>query len=152
MNGDAANIGAAAFYLSGVQPSPDVEPESSPSFANGQRRLDRPGGSVEGREEAVPGRLYLFACEASELPANHGVVCVEELSPRSVPRTSSHGGRVDDVGEEDRRQDPVVGGLDALPGQELLDLTNQRFGILLPRVVVGAFQLHQSRPEILVAA
>src|SRR2546425_7154610 len=66
-----------------------------------------PRGTVEGGEEAVPGRVHLAAAEAYKLAAHELVVALEELAPGAVSQLGRPLARADDVGEEDGREDAV---------------------------------------------
>src|SRR2546423_11251893 len=90
VDGDAADVIAADFDLAGVDAAADVEPELTGGIADRTGTLEGPGGSVEGGEEAVAGRLDLAASEAYELAADGRVVTVEQITPAAgahPPRT-----------------------------------------------------------------
>jgi hypothetical protein len=73
-----------------------------------QRGTDRPGGAVERREERVAGRVHLGPAETVELTAHDGPVALERALPAVVTGGRGPRRRPDDVGEQDRREHPVV--------------------------------------------
>jgi hypothetical protein len=66
-----------------------------------------PGGPVEGRQQAVPGRVDIAAPVPFDLPAREMVVPGEESRPAGIADFGQPLGRADDVGEQDGRKDPV---------------------------------------------
>ena len=90
------------------------------------RASDRAGGPVERREEAVAHRLHRAAAEARQLAPDRRLDRLEHVAPAAVAQLRRALGRVDDVGEHHRREDPLGVGGPARAGQELLDLVEQR--------------------------
>src|SRR5206468_5668421 len=90
------------------------------------RAADRPGRPVEGREEAVAGRVDRAAAEANELAAHELMVALEQLAPSAIAERGGALTGADDVGEEHGSEHAV--GLALLPAtrvpafpQETLD-------------------------------
>ena len=108
-----------------------------------QGAADRPRRSVEEREEAVARRPHLAAAEARELIADPSVMRLEHIRPRRVPELPRPLGGPHDVGEQHRRQHSVGLGPGSDPGQELLDLAQDRVRVADPGEVVIAGQLHK---------
>jgi hypothetical protein len=79
-----------------------------------------PSRSVEGRKEAVAGRVDLGATVPREQATNGRVMALDELTPAPVAEFHGRRGRVHDVGEQHGRQHPIeLGGLS-------LELTDER--------------------------
>jgi hypothetical protein len=70
-------------------------------------RTSSPAGTVEHGQETVAGRTNLASTETAQLATHEGMVALEEVPPRSITVLSRKAGRPDDVGEQDRGQDPV---------------------------------------------
>src|SRR6266542_3488648 len=130
VDGDAADLLVDKLALAGVQPGAHVEVEvpdpvaHCTGTANGARR------PVEARKEPVAGRIDLPPAKASELGADDVMVLLQQDAPAAVAERSRPGGRVDDVREENRRQDAVR-----------LDLPRFAFGDLVEK----ALELCQQR-------
>lgn len=101
--------------------------------------------AVEGGEEAVAGPLHLAAAVEAELAADDRVMALEQLAPVAIAELRGAGGRADDVGERHGREHAVVLARRPGPGEELLDLVDDRVGVAEHRQVVGALELHQPR-------
>ncbi len=69
------------------------------------------GRAVEDRQEPIAGGAHLASAEAVQVVAEADVVAAQEILPGSVAHPLEHGRRVDDVSEEDRRDDPFAGTL-----------------------------------------
>ena len=87
--------------------------------------------AVEAGEEAVPGDVELGSTEAHQVPADQGVMALEQLPPCTIADLGCLGSRADDVGEENRGQDAIL--LRLLPtaclphlSHEALDLSGDR--------------------------
>src|SRR5262249_27548203 len=63
MDGEPAEILAANLALSGVEPAPKPDPERPGGLDNLLGAANRPGRTVEGGHEAVPGGVDLLAPE-----------------------------------------------------------------------------------------
>jgi len=66
---------------------------------------------VEPRQKSVAGRLDLDTPEAGQLAAEYCVVRIEKLTPASVTHGLRTFGRIDNVGEENRREDALAADL-----------------------------------------
>src|SRR6185503_1857614 len=67
---DAPQISVRDLDLAGVDPGPDLHPDSTDRLDRRDRATDRPGRSVEGREEPVAGRVHLPSAPAIELASD----------------------------------------------------------------------------------
>ena len=118
------------------------------------RALDRSTGPVERGEEAVSGGIDLIATELRETPANHRVVAVEEVTPRTVADLRRALGRADDVGAENRREHAIATRKRGLDGRQLSRLTHgDVVGVVVDPVVdtpEGRRQLDESRSRNLL--
>src|SRR5262249_4753072 len=134
----AADVVADRFDLAAVDPGADLDPAAAQLALDRGRAADRPRRAVEGGEEAVPHRLHLAAAVDGELPADGGVVALEQVAPAQVAEPGGGLGRADDVGEEDRRQRALDAVGAATADEEFLDLV-QQLGLVADREeVVGA--------------
>ena len=79
MDCDSADVLAAQFDLSGVNPGADFDPEGSDSVPDCAGAIDRAGGPVEGGQRAVAGCLDLDAAKTAQLRAYDSVVAVEQV-------------------------------------------------------------------------
>jgi len=95
------------LHLAGVDAGADLKVERADRIDDLLRTSDRSSRPVEGREEAVAGRVDLASPVASEQPADRPVVALQQLVPRSVSELESLPCRADDVGEQDRGEDTV---------------------------------------------
>src|ERR687895_2915586 len=141
MDGDAPDVVFEHLDLARVQPRADLNAERSDALADGDRRADSAIGPVEGGEHAIAGAVHLPSAMSIELPSDDDVVGMEELPPPAVPHPGGFLSGPNDVGEQDRGQDPVRlwGGAD--PGDELLNLAHHRVLVSGPDKVVRARQL-----------
>src|SRR4051794_723553 len=109
------------------------------------RAADAARRPVEGCEEAVADGLDGGAAMVAELLSSCPLVRLEELAPAAVAQLGGGPGGVDDVGEQDRGENPVaLGGL-AAARQELLDLAQHALAVAEPGRVVVARELGQLR-------
>src|SRR5262249_4316775 len=106
-HGDAAELLSDDLALARVQAGPDLEAEVAHRALDRGRAADRADRAVEGREEAVPGRVELAALKAVELRADDPMVTLDEVRPGPVAQLDSPDRRVDDVREQDRREHGV---------------------------------------------
>jgi hypothetical protein len=78
-----------------------------------------------GRQKTVAGGIDLAPAEARELPADHGVMLVEQITPPPVAERDGALRGADDVSEHDRGHDPIR----LLPAsgarEKLLDLVDE---------------------------
>src|SRR6266508_4268832 len=145
-----------------VRSRPDERPEYTLADARGSRRgdgeeaplarhafervstpvlaADRPGRAVEGGEHAVAGRVDLPPAEAPELPAHSRVVAVEQRPPAPIADGGSALGGGHDVRKEHGGEDPVQLRVVTNPGEELLDLVQDRVTVSEREDVVIAGQ------------
>jgi hypothetical protein len=107
MNGETANIWAVKFYLSGMNPGADINPEGSRSLNYRQRAMNSTRRAIEGGEETVAEALDLVAAKAVQGLANDLVMRSKHRVPTLVAKRLSPfcGGNY--VSEQDRRQHAV---------------------------------------------
>jgi hypothetical protein len=82
--------------------SPDVDAQRAHARGDLGRAPDGARRAVEGRDEAVAGRVHLPAAEPFELRPDQTVVRGEELQPFLVSHPGGQFGRPDDVREQTR--------------------------------------------------
>ena len=116
------DLALVELALAGVDARADVEPELADALDDRLGAADRPRRAVEGREEAVAGRVLLLAAVARQLAADEGVVTLEQLAPGTVAELGRPRVEPDDVGEEHGREDRVRNLGRRLAGDEPLDL------------------------------
>ena len=97
------------FDLARVDSGTERESEPGRLVDAGCSRPDRSLGAVEEREDAVAGLLDDPAAQSVHLRLAQLVEGRDRLAPPRIAHPLGRGGRVDDIREEDRRQDPVVG-------------------------------------------
>ena len=115
----AADLRVDLLYLARVHAGSDPSPRGRTASAIA-RASHGPSRSVEGRKEAVAGRVDLGATVPREQATNGRVMALEEPTPAPVAEFHGRRGRVHDVGEQHGRQHPIeFGGLS-------LELTNER--------------------------
>lgn len=123
VNGDSTDGVPTQLHLSDMDSSADFETERPHLGAD---RLGAPHPArraVKDREQPVPGAVDQPTAEPVEDLAREPVVTVEQLSPLPVADLGQLRGRVDEVGEEHRREDPLVSGRRLLiRGEEPHDL------------------------------
>lgn len=129
--------------LTRVHSGSHVEPEYTQRFANLESAANGPSRTVEDREEAVAGGVDLLAGEADELTTYCIVVRSEERRPSSVAKGLHSLGRPDEVGEENRGEDPIRRRSWANSRKERLDLVDDVVGACGRHVIVPA-QLDES--------
>ena len=122
---DSADVLAAQFDLSGVNPGADFDPKGCESVADRAGAIDRAGGPVKGRQRAVAGCLDLDAAKTGQLRAHDSVMVVEQVPPALVAEFCRSCCGSDDVGEHDGRQHPLEAGRGTATGQELGDLFDE---------------------------
>lgn len=114
MDGNSTEPPVLEFALSRVHPGPDLEAEVDDVVVESTGEGDRDRGDLERREEAVSGRIHFPATERDKPGAESGVVIPQQIGPRAVTELNQAGGRIDDVGEQHRRQDAAREGLEVL--------------------------------------
>jgi len=131
--------------LAGVNAGPDLDSERLHALDGGGRTPDGAAGAVEHREETVAGRVNLASPETGQLATHEGMMALEKLSPRSITVLSREPGRPDDVGEQDRGQDPVGFGHRPGAGNELEDLADECVLVTGPHQLIRPGKLHVPR-------
>src|SRR5436305_9932698 len=101
-----------------MQAGPDFDLQLRGLVGYRARAADRSRGPVEARDEAVPRLLDLPTSEALQLRADERVVPLQQRAPSSVAQLGRVFRRVDDVGEQDGREDPVGGPAGACAGEK----------------------------------
>lgn len=129
MDGDTADVLAPYLDLTRMQAGTD-DAEIAHGVPKGGGAADGPSGTVEGGQDAVAGELHHSASEALDVATGHLVVLVEEVLPAPIAQLTGPLRRRDDVGEQDRGENPVVLDAPANARQELLDLADHRLGFL----------------------
>src|SRR6266480_1148026 len=81
VNRNAAEVIPDQLALACMKSGPDLDAEFARLPNDRARAVNRARGTVETREEAIPGLLYLAAAEALELRANERVVAFANLAP-----------------------------------------------------------------------
>jgi hypothetical protein len=89
--------------------------------ANGHGAADRSLRAVEHCEEAVARGVHLAASKAIELYADDGVMRVKQRAPVTVADLGGPARRVDNVGEQHGGENPIIGHVCMLAGEELSD-------------------------------
>ena len=107
VDGDPADVVVADVELPGVEAGPDLDADAAQLGPEGQGAADRPAGPVEDRQDAVAGALDPPAALAADQPPGRLVVGVQQLPPPLVAGRLGPLGRPDDVGEQDRGQQPA---------------------------------------------
>ena len=145
VHGDPADVVAADLALAGVQSGAHLDAERLHRVADRHRAADRPLRAVEHREEAVTRRAHLAAPKTRQLCPHHGVVCIEQRMPVTVAHLRRPPRRVHDVGEQHRGENPIIGHLCLMTGEELGDLLERGSPRFDEVVQVAARQLNVFR-------
>src|SRR6185436_2522233 len=98
---------AGALALACVHADPYVEPEVVYGGAEGRGAPDGARRPVERGEEAVAAVVQRLTAMPRDLPADDGVMPVEQLAPGAIAEGRSALRRADDVGEEHRGEHAV---------------------------------------------
>src|SRR5918992_1227765 len=122
---DALQLTLAAILEGDARAGTDLDAERRDGIGQRHRAPDGAGRRLEGREEAVPGRLDLAPPKALQLGADEPVVLVEEIPPPPVAHRGGEGRGLDDVGEQQRGEDAIWIGARASSREELLDLVHE---------------------------
>src|SRR5207302_828841 len=142
MDGHAADVLADQLALARVHADADLHAELTRLRGDRERAPQRARGrAFEGREEAVAHGLDLATPEAEELLADGVVVAREEIAPAAIAELCGTRGGVDNVREHDRQQRPREVATAAGPGEELLDLLEDRVHVAHERKRVAALEL-----------
>ena len=107
MHADAAPATLAPFDLAGVDGGPHLEAQPADDVVEREGAAQRPGRCVEGGHDPVAGALDVLAHPSVHLRLRHLEVPVHKLAPGAIAHLGGLGGRLDDVGEQDRGQDAV---------------------------------------------
>lgn len=141
---EPADVGAEQLDLARVQTGADLDAQAAGAVDHRPGTADSARRPVESREEAVPRLLHFPTAERLDLRAHQRVMPREQIAPGPVSELGRAAGRVDDVGEQDRREDAIgLAGL-ACPRQELLNLVGDRLDVAGHRQVVGAGEFHEA--------
>ena len=108
VDGDASHVRAHELHLSDVHSYPDLEVELRGMPVQRSRTVQRTRRPLEPREHPVAGRVDLPSAEPLELAATRLEELGEKRSPARVAELRRKCGRVDEVREEKRRQNPAV--------------------------------------------
>src|SRR5438445_3949094 len=147
MDGHAADVLADQLALAGVHADADLDAELPRLGGDRERAPQRARGrAFEGREKAVAYGLDLATPEAQQLLADGVVVTREEIAPAAITDLCGTRGGVDDVREHDRQQRPREAAAAAGPGEELLDLLEDRVHVAHERKRVVALELDVAGP------
>ena len=99
VDSDAGDVVLADLDLAGVEAGANGEVELLHRRLERDRAGHRATRTVEGREDAIPGRLHQVPVVFGDDPACHGVVTVQQFRPGPVTGLRHGRRRVDDVGE-----------------------------------------------------
>ena len=113
------------------------DPQAGHVLAQRDRAPQRPRRAVEDGEDAVAGRFHQPSAMRLDPRASGGVVLVQQRLPSFVPGRRGPLGRAHDVGEQDRREDPVLLRDRVRARQEPLGLGQDRLGALEEREVIA---------------
>src|SRR5207237_9950795 len=142
MDGHAADVLADQLALARVHADADLDAELARLRGDRERAPQRARGwAFEGREKAVARGLDRASPEAKELFADGVVVAREEIAPAAITELRGTRRGVDDVREHDRQQRPREAAAAAGPGEELLDLLEDRVHVAHERKRVAAVEL-----------
>ena len=143
----APNVVADELDLAGVETRPDLQAEGPERIRQGQRAADGAGRAVEDGQEPVAGGADLASGVARQLIAYPGVMSVEHVGPGGVGELGGALGGAHDVREQHGREHPVGLGLGPCPGQEFLDLAEDRIRVADPGKMVVPVELDDRRPR-----
>src|SRR5262249_11442013 len=135
---------ARELHLARMDAGAHVEPEPGEGIANRERAAYGSRRTVEEGEKPVACGVDLFAAEPGKLAPHEFLVPSEAPGPGVGAEFAEPGGRPDEVGEQDRGEDPVTDMRGPHTREELLDLVDDVVG--LPERHVGvSFKLHKAR-------
>jgi hypothetical protein len=100
--------------LARVDAGADLEAEVGDLVVERACERHRVAGDAEGRQEAVPCRIDLATAEPRQPIPEPCVVGPKHLRPGPVTELAHPAGRVDDVREQERREDAMSEGLEVL--------------------------------------
>jgi hypothetical protein len=84
VNGETSDVFTDQFYLAGVNPSANREPQPGDRLPNCAGAANRPRGTVKHGKKSIAGGLYLAPAKAVELAPRLLVVLEEQLVPGGV--------------------------------------------------------------------
>src|SRR4051794_9839857 len=91
VHGDPRHLAVDELALARVEAGANIDAELPNAVDDRPRAADRPRRAVEGSEEAVSRGVDLAAARACELPADDGVVALEQFSPAAVAQLGHAG-------------------------------------------------------------
>jgi hypothetical protein len=106
-HGDSRESPTVRLNLAGVKPCPKLKPLPAHRLADRPSAAHGAGGAVEDSKEPVAQALDLTPAKPGELSARHMCVLLPNVTPTVVAHRRRLRGRVDDVGEQDRREDAM---------------------------------------------
>lgn len=122
MNGETSDVLADQFYLAGVNPSANREPEPGDRLPNCAGTANCAGGTVEHGKKSIAGGLNLAPAKAVELTPRLLVVFEEQLVPGGVAQAPQMRGRIHNIRAEQRGEHAIpVGGRSKKPRTRELD-------------------------------
>lgn len=130
MHRNAAHIVGADFDLPGVKAGADFDPQRPNRGDQRQRAMDGASRPVEGGKKSIAERLDLGAPEARQLAAEYRMMGVEQLAPTLVADGLRALGRIDNVGEENRRQGALAANRGLHTGEKFGDLVGDLFDVV----------------------
>ena len=133
MNRNAAQLLAHRLTLARVDSGADIHTQLLQIRRDGRSRADRARGTVECGQKTIARRIDLAPTKAPEVRANDRVMSLEQVAPLAVTKLDGLSRRVDDVREQDRRENAIGFWSMARAGEKLLDLTDEAVDITGPR-------------------
>jgi hypothetical protein len=109
MDGNSGDVVAAAIAFAGVHSCAHIQAKLAVAIDRRDRAPDRAGGHVEGGEDSVARRVDLAATKTHERSADALIVRLEQVAPGIIADFGQDRGRIDDVGEHDGREYPLLG-------------------------------------------
>src|SRR4029079_14904418 len=103
MDSDARHVVVEEFDFAAMKTCPDLDAECVHPIAKRARASDGPSRPVKGRKDTIAGRLHPSTSEPVYFTVNERVVSAEKFAPPSVSQVRGLTGRVDNVGEQNRR-------------------------------------------------
>src|SRR5262249_4469764 len=93
------------------------------------RTADRPARSIKSNQEAISCCVHLPATESRQLPSYDDVVLLQQFRPVPITHFCRASCGVDNIGEEDRRQNSIWLRIMADSCEKFLDLVEKRLRI-----------------------
>ena len=129
MHSKATHVWAAPLDLAAVQSATDLDVHAPEPIAEREGTPDRPSGPIKRGDQPVSGGLHECASVPIELPLRKPIERIKDLTPTPIAELGGPLGRADDVGEQDRCQHAVGVNGCSRPGQEFLDLIDDRVDV-----------------------